>query len=144
MSEQVHEEKDVEEAKEVKEVKKPSNLGKVEWIDLTVKDAPKIRDFYASVVGWNTDAVPMGNYDDFNMNLPGSTTAIAGICHAKGSNANLPPQWLMYVRVASVSASVNECESRGGKILDGPRRLGSSRFAVIEDPAGAVMALISD
>ena len=142
MSDQEHPENGSEKAPE-----KPSNsnnIGKVEWMDLTVVDAPKIRDFYASVVGWNTDAVPMGNYDDFNMNLPGSTQTIAGICHAKGSNANLPPQWLMYVRVASVAASVNECESRGGKVLDGPRRLGNGRFAVIEDPAGAVMALISD
>lgn len=135
MSEQEHEEK---------EIKKTSNLGKVEWMDLTVEDAPRLRDFYASVVGWNTDAVPMGNYDDFNMNLPGSTTTIAGVCHARGNNAKLPPQWLMYVRVASVAASVNEAESRGGKIIDGPRRLGSGKFAVIEDPAGAVMALISD
>jgi uncharacterized protein len=137
-------ESDKPDVKEAAAAKKPSNLGKVEWMDLTVEDAPKLRDFYASVVGWNTDAVPMGNYDDFNMNLPGSTTTIAGICHARGSNAKLPAQWLMYVRVASVAASVNECESRGGKILDGPRRLGSNRFAVIEDPAGAVMALVSD
>ncbi len=129
---------------EIDKPAKPSGLGKVEWMDLTVEDAPKLRDFYASVVGWNTDDVPMGNYDDFNMNLPGSKQTIAGICHARGSNANLPAQWLMYVRVASVAASVNECESRGGKVLDGPRRLGKSRFAVIEDPAGAVMALVSE
>ena len=86
----------------------------------------------------------MGSYSDFNINLPGTQNTIAGICHARGSNANLPSQWLIYVRVESVKASAAQCEKLGGKILDGPRRMGGSDFCVIEDPAGAVMALMSE
>lgn len=126
------------------EIKQDNRIGKVEWMDLTVDDATRVKDFYAKVVGWSPEGVSMGSYDDFNMNLPGSSTTVAGVCHARGSNANLPAQWLMYVRVTDVKASADECKTRGGKVLDGPRRMGSSNFVVIEDPAGAVMALVSD
>lgn len=122
----------------------PSNIGRVEWIDLTVDDASRVRDFYCAVVGWSSTDVEMGSYSDFNINLPGTQDTVAGICHARGSNANLPSQWLIYVRVESAKESAAQCEKLGGKILDGPRRMGGSNFCVIEDPAGAVMALMSD
>ncbi len=123
---------------------KPSNIGHIEWMDLTVDDASRVRDFYTSVVGWTSTEVDMGTYSDFNINLPGTQDTIAGVCHARGGNANLPSQWLIYVRVESVSESANQCTQLGGKVLDGPRRMGGSHFCVIQDPAGAVMALISD
>ena len=123
---------------------KPSNVGRIEWMDLTVDDASRLRDFYCSVVGWGSSEVSMGSYAVFNINLPNSNDTVAGICHARGNNANLPSQWLIYVRVASVKDSASECERRGGKVLDGPRRMGGSNFCVIQDPAGAVMALMSD
>ncbi len=121
-----------------------SNIGRIEWLDLTVADAERIKNFYCNVVGWNSADVDMGSYSDFNINLPGSGETVAGVCHARGSNAGLPSQWLVYVRVADVKSSAVECEKRGGKVLDGPRRMGGSNFCVIEDPAGAVMALVSD
>lgn len=121
-----------------------SNIGKIEWLDLTVDNATRVKDFYAKVVGWSAEGVSMGSYDDFNINLPGTDTTVAGICHARGSNANLPAQWLVYVRVADVAESAITCEARGGKVIEGPRRMGSSNVVVIEDPEGAVMALISD
>ncbi len=122
----------------------PSNIGRIEWVDLTVGDAERVKNFYANVVGWKSEGVDMGSYSDFNMNLPDSGDTIAGICHARGPNANIPAQWLMYVRVADVVESAEQCGKRGGKVLDGPRRMGGSNFCVIEDPAGAVLALLSD
>lgn len=120
-----------------------SKIGRIEWLDLTVSDAPRIRDFYADVVGWKAADVDMGSYADYCMNLPTGDT-IAGVCHARGENAKLPPQWLVYVRVESVQNSADACVKKGGKVLDGPRRMGGSDFCVIEDPLGAVMALLSD
>lgn len=131
-------------AESEEEIPPPSNIGRIEWVDLTVGDGERIKNFYANVVGWKTEDVDMGSYSDFNMNLPDSGETIAGICHARGSNANIPSQWLLYVRVANVDDSAEQCEKRGGKVLDGPRRMGGSNFCVVEDPAGAVMALVSD
>ena len=124
--------------------KSTSEIGKIEWLDLTVDEANRIRDFYCSVVGWSSSEQDMGSYSDYNINLPGSTKTIAGVCHARGTNANLPAQWLMYVRVADVSESIEKCEKLGGEIVDGPRRMGKQRFCVVKDPAGAVLGLLSD
>jgi len=45
--------------------------GTIGWFDLTVPDAPKLRDFYRDVVGWSSSEVVMGDYADFCMH-PGS------------------------------------------------------------------------
>ena len=121
-----------------------SSIGRIEWIDLNVGDAARSKDFYCKVIGWKSSDVEMGTYSDFNLNLPGNGETIAGICHARGMNADLPAQWLMYVRVADVAASAAEAERQKGKVLVGPRRMGGSNFCVIQDPDGAVMVLISD
>jgi len=121
-----------------------AKVGRIEWCDLTVQDASRVKDFYCAVVGWDNTEVPMGSHADYNINNPANGETIAGICHARGSNRNLPAQWLMYVRVADVKQSAETCERFGGKVLDGPRRMGGDQFCVIRDPEGAVLALISD
>lgn len=117
--------------------------GIMAWADLTVRDAAKVRDFYSAVVGWEAVPVPMGGYEDFQMNLPGTDQPVAGICHARGANANLPAQWLVYITVPDLDASVGACAKHGGMLIAEPRGMGAyGRFCVIKDPAGAVMALI--
>lgn len=36
-------------------------VGSIGWLDLTVDDAPGLRDFYSAVVGWTPAEVPMGS-----------------------------------------------------------------------------------
>ena len=124
--------------------KSTSEIGKIEWLDLTVDEASRIRDFYCSVVGWSSSEQDMGSYSDYNINLPGTTKTVAGVCHARGPNASLPAQWLMYVRVADVLNSIEKCKKLGGEVIDGPRRMGNQRFCVIKDPSGAILGLLSD
>ncbi|MDB5350704.1 MAG: Glyoxalase/bleomycin resistance protein/dioxygenase [Planctomycetota bacterium] len=120
----------------------PSSLGRIGWIDLSVPNAGAVRDFYQAVVGWTTSEVPMGAYSDYCVHPQGEATPVAGICHARGENAKLPPVWLIYVNVPDIDASLSRCVELGGAILDGPRSMGGmGRFAAIRDPAGAVMAL---
>ena len=120
------------------------SIGRIEWMDLNVVEASQIKDFYCSVVGWSSSEVDMGSYSDFNINLPGTNATVAGICHERGSNANLPSQWLIYVRVANIKESIAKCEKLGGKLLNGPQRIAGSNFCVIQDPAGAILALMSE
>jgi hypothetical protein len=116
--------------------------GSIVWTDLTVKDAGRLRDFYRDVVGWKPEGVGMGDYEDYNMVSKATGEPVAGVCHARGPNANLPAQWLVYVQVEDVEAGVRRAVELGGAVVDGPRGMGSSRFAVIRDPAGAVLALV--
>ena len=117
-------------------------VGSIAWQDLTVANAAEVRDFYCQVVGWTYTDHDMGNYSDYNINRSDTGETVAGICHARDSNANLPPQWLVYISVADVAQSAQRCVDLGGRVLDGPRSMGSQSFCVIQDPSGAMAALI--
>jgi uncharacterized protein len=124
------------------EEKQKPEIGSITWCDLTVSNAEEVKNFYSKVVGWMPNALSMGEYDDFTMNAPESGKVAAGVCHAKGSNAKLPPQWLIYITVADVDKSAESCLMLGGKIIVEPKNMsGYGRYCVIQDPAGAVCAL---
>ena len=116
-------------------------IGSMVWIDLTVPNAEKLRDFYSEVVGWATSEVDMGGYADFSMNTPESGTTITGVCHARGVNKDMPTAWMPYFVVANLDESMTSCTELGGEIVVAPRALGEGRFCVVKDPAGAVAAL---
>ena len=116
-------------------------IGSIGWVDLTVAEAPEIRNFYRDVVGWTATNLSMGDYDDFCLNQPGDGKTVAGICHARGGNADLPALWLMYIVVADLDHSIDRCTALGGEVIAGPKSMGKARYCVIKDPAGAVAAL---
>ena len=117
--------------------------GTLTGLDLTVPDAGPLRDFYAAVVGWTPMTLEMGDYSDFVMTAPGTGTWVAGICHARGGNADLPPQWLAYVLVDDLEASRARCVAGGGTLLTPVKGSGAGpRYCVIQDPVGAVLALM--
>ncbi len=123
-------------------MKKP--LGSIVWTDLTVNNAEDIRDFYSKVVGWKHQGVNMGAYEDYVMKANDDDEGTSGICYARGANSNVPAQWMIYVTVADIAESVKACVDNGGKVLDGPRMMGKNEFAVIQDPAGAIMGIITE
>ena len=116
-------------------------IGSIGWFDLTVENAADVRDFYKEVVGWSATTLSMGDYDDYCMNQPEDDKTVAGICHARGGNAGLPAQWLMYIVVADLEQSIAQCKALGGQIIAGPKTMGKDRYCVIRDPAGAAAAL---
>jgi predicted enzyme related to lactoylglutathione lyase len=115
--------------------------GRIGWMDLTVDDAEGVRDFYARVAGWRPEPVDMGDYADFNMLAQDEDDPVAGVCHARGANAGLPPSWIIYITVDDLDAAVAEAKSLGGAvILETRGSAGEPRFAVLRDP-GAAFAL---
>ena len=117
--------------------------GTIAWCDLTIPNADSVRDFYAHVTGWTPRAEAMDGYSDYGMLPPGGDDPVAGICHARGANADIPAQWLVYIIVEDVDTSAARCVERGGSVVAGPRPMAGGRFAVIRDPAGAVCALFT-
>ena len=116
-------------------------IGSIGWLDMTVEDAPVLRDFYKAVAGWTTEEVDMGDYSDYVMQAPDSGTPVAGVCHARGSNADLPGGWLIYIMVADVEQAAAAAQANGGQVMVEPRGLAGGRFCVIKDPGGSVAGL---
>lgn len=120
--------------------------GRIDWLDLTVPDAAATRNFYREVVQWSVEEVPMedenGTYVDYKM-LGSAGTPVAGICHARGANADLPPVWMIYLPVADLSESLRRVEEEGGKIHKTVRDdEGRWVYAAMEDPVGVWFALV--
>jgi predicted enzyme related to lactoylglutathione lyase len=120
---------------------KKNPVGSIQWTDLTVRDAVMVSKFYEAVVGWKAAGVDMGGYEDFCMMPPASKKPAGGVCHARGENQNLPAQWLIYITVVNLNASLKACLAQGGAIVTPVRDMGGAKMAVIRDPAGAVAAL---
>ncbi len=119
-----------------------SQLGKILWRDLTVDDAPAIRDFYKAVIGWEHRDHPMDDYHDYDILQADTGEVVTGIINRRGVNATLPPVWLLYVGVEDVEESMRVCERMGGKVLVSPSSAVAHRYAVIQDPAGAIIGIM--
>ncbi len=120
--------------------------GRIAWLDLTVADATETRDFYQDVVGWSAQDVQMedaaGHYADYALyTLDG--TAVAGVCHARGVNEDLPPVWLLCLPVGDLNESLIRAREEGGEVVDARKgSAGDYTHAVVRDPVGACFALV--
>lgn len=113
-------------------------LGEFVGLDISIPQATELRNFYQHLVGWKAEGLDMDSYTDYMMIPAQEETPVAGICHRRGINANLPAYWLPYVGVADLSNSMTICKSLGGKVIIEPQ----SNYCVIQDPAGAYIALM--
>jgi predicted enzyme related to lactoylglutathione lyase len=122
-----------------------ARAGSISWLDLTVPDASATRDFYQEVVGWTVQDVEMEDagesYADYIM-LGADGNAAAAICHARGSNLDLPPIWMIYLPVDDLAESLIRVRDGGGKVVHGSQGAdGENSIAVIQDPVGVCLAL---
>lgn len=111
-------------------------VGSIVSADLTVDDAAALRDFYEGVIGWAVDDFDMGGYHDYMLRSADGEQLVGGLCHSRGENAGLPAVWLVYVNVADLDRSAERCVELGGKVL-----VRNDQYAVIQDPAGAILAI---
>ena len=121
-------------------------MGRIAWLELTVPDAATTKGFYHQVVGCTWQEVEMKDgtvsYRDYQM-LAEDGTPAAGICHARGVNAQLPPVWLIYLPVGDLTESIRLADEEGGQVLKTVTDDdGKCSYAVIQDPAGVYLALV--
>lgn len=124
---------------------KTFSKGAIVSADLTIGDAGAARDFYRAVVGWNADEMPMkdgeASYSDYIMEDADGNWA-GGVCHHRGTNLGIPPQWIVYINVADIGASVQRCIELGGAVVkESKNGSGEYNYAIIRDPFGAVLGL---
>jgi uncharacterized protein len=120
-------------------------VGAIISADLTLPNTDAIRDFYKQVIGWESEEMKMsdenGDYTDYVMKDQAGNW-VGGVCHARGVNLGIPPQWLVHVNVEDIAASVKRCLELGGKVLKEMRgEDGTYYYVVIQDPAGAFLSL---
>lgn len=110
------------------------------WNELHTTDPERAVSFYEKVFGFTRqtmDTGPAGNY---------YILAKDGVSRA-GVTGHLPagvsPHWLPYVEVDDPDATIARARKLGAKIPVAPEDIpGVGRFGVVEDPTGAVLAVM--
>ena len=115
--------------------------GEMAWLDLSVDNAEQVSEFYQSVLGWQVQEVSMGDYADYAMVNAATGEPVAGVCHAKGANQDMPPSWLPYFLVEDINLAVTQVTASGGSLVTEVKSMGNDRYVVIKDPAGALCAI---
>lgn len=126
------------------QAKKKYSVGTIVSADLTVPNATELKDFYAQVIGWIPEELRMGkdpNYVDYVMK-DSEGNWVGGVCHARGVNMSIPPQWIVYINVADIKDSVEKCKKLGGKVIkEAFDNNGNYMYAMLQDPMGAILAV---
>jgi predicted enzyme related to lactoylglutathione lyase len=98
--------------------------------------------FYRDLFGWTLEDVRPGGTDYTLAKLGGQE--IGGIMAIRPHAAGTRPAWGSYVAVGDVDAITRRVEQLGGRICLAPQDIpGVGRLAMIEDPQGAMLSLIS-
>jgi predicted enzyme related to lactoylglutathione lyase len=113
------------------------------WVDLATPDLGAAKEFYATLFGWDYDDQPTDGPGDYTMARRNGQNA-AGMMPLSDEMAasGMPPVWSVYVSVDDIEATLARVEPAGGTTM-GPvmDAMNAGRFAVIADPAGAVICL---
>jgi hypothetical protein len=107
-------------------------------------DLSGAKAFYGDVVGWTSQEMPMpeGAYtilEAAGVGVGGAATLTDAV-RALG----VPPNWTSYVAVDEVDAAAAKAATLGGSVIHPPQDIpGVGRFAIIADPHGAVIAIMT-
>jgi predicted enzyme related to lactoylglutathione lyase len=109
------------------------------WNELHVPDVPAALGFYGRVLGYEHRAFPGGGE-------PYTILSRDGVDRGGATSAgceHVAPHWLPYVHVQDVDGAAQRTRRAGGQVLMVEDIPGVGRIAVIADPTGALIAMIS-
>jgi predicted enzyme related to lactoylglutathione lyase len=109
------------------------------WNELATTNVPAAKKFYSSLLGWKTKPFDKGLVD-YTIIEKGSH-GMGGImkCPTPGN----PAQWIPYILVADVDATVKKTKKLKGEVLMPPSDIPTvGRIAVLADPQGAAFGII--
>lgn len=115
--------------------------GGLTWEDLRSTDPDAARAFYASVFGFEYQAMP-GAGDDYRMvTHAGGGDPLGGI-GGPGGHEGVPSHWLVYFGVADADTAVATAVANGGTSLGPAFDSPYGRMAPLADPDGAPFMVV--
>ena len=113
------------------------------WNELLTPDPAAAAAFLSDLVGgYEIREMPME--DGTYRVLMRDDRPVGGIMSLAGLPPGTPPHWQSYLAVDDVNATVRRTTELGGRMIREPFDVeGMGRIAVIKDPQGAVLSLIT-
>ncbi len=117
----------------------PITAGTFCWNELAVRDTEKATAFYTALFGWTSETSKEGPmpYTVFKM----GEHPVGGMIQMDSNwPEDVPSHWGCYISTDDVDATATRAVELGGTLCCEPQEAGEEgRFAVLQDPAGAVV-----
>jgi hypothetical protein len=112
------------------------------WHDLMTTDPARSVAFYSALFGWRTDAREVAGAGAYTAIRAGDVP-FGGMVPLDPKHG-IPSHWVSYVAVDDVDATCARANAAGGRTCIPPTDIPNvGRFAIIEDPDGAILSPIS-
>ncbi len=115
------------------------------WNELVTEEVGEAKKFYAAVLGWTLEEMAMPGGGKYTIARMGGKP-VGGIMDSAAMEGGdeMPSHWMSYIHVADVDAVVAKVAAAGGEVakpcFDVP---GVGRIAIIEDPTGAMIGIMT-
>ena len=113
------------------------------WVDLSSTDMEKVKPFYSSLFGWETEDTPIpmgGSYTMFRLN--GKNVAGGGQMQPDMQAQGIPSFWSSYVKHDDADAIAAKISAAGGTLLMPPMDvMEEGRMVMAVDPTGATFGV---
>jgi predicted enzyme related to lactoylglutathione lyase len=129
---------------ETSEMTKPKT-GDISWNELVTTDTRAAGNFYGKLFGWQAEpyvpkGAPAGGPPYTLFKLDPNSMGVGGMMQTQ--HPEMPAQWLPYVAVDNVDATLAKAVKLGAKTCVPVMSIGEvGRIAVIQDPQGATIGL---
>lgn len=120
--------------------------GYIAWCELMTRDTASAQAYYADVCGWDYTSMTMDDGTEYLVAVS-SGKEVAGIMDITDVPGldDVPAHWFTYLGVDDVDAAVTNTKVAGGDIIREPFDVpGVGRIAIVKDPTGAALGLISE
>jgi predicted enzyme related to lactoylglutathione lyase len=116
--------------------------GQIIWHELHTSDPKRAIAFYSELFGWKSREMDMGPGGVYTLFSAGPKDVAGGMKLDARSGA--PSHWLPYFETPAVDADSTKAEKLGAKVVVPPLDIPNiGRFAVLTDPQGAALALMT-
>jgi predicted enzyme related to lactoylglutathione lyase len=118
----------------------PPPPGSFVWFELMSPDVNRAKRFYTQLFGWKTSEMEMMPGFNYTM-FENRKQSIAGMMPITAEHGDMKPHWDLYISVRDVDAIAQQCEALGGEIIIPPHDIPVGRWAMLQDPTGAKVAI---
>ena len=118
-----------------------TSRGRFVWHELMTTNTKSAADFFSQVAGWKPQ--PWGEDPPYTVFMAGGKSMAGLMALPEAARAmGAPPSWLTYISTPDVDNGARQVVSLGGKVVKEAADIPTiGRFAVVQDPQGAVFAL---
>lgn len=110
------------------------------WNELGTRDTDRAGEFYAGLFGWEPRPFDGGNLP-YTMFMRGDART-AGMYRVTPDMGDMPTAWAPYFAVDDTDDATRRAEALGARVLHPPFDLTVGRWALLQDPQGALFNII--